>query len=60
MCVQILKDWHLALGVLKLVLIDLIILLVYTIVEGVKGNLIATQVSNREHVMDIVGVGCCM
>ena len=46
---QALKDWHLAVGVLTLALIDLTILLVYTIVEGVKGNFTATRVSNREN-----------
>ena len=41
---QILKDWHLALGVLLLVLLDLTFLLAYTIVMGVHRNLTATQV----------------
>ena len=54
---QILKDWHLALGVLLLVLIDLIILLVYTIVEGVQGNLTVTRVHNQENYSNIEGVG---
>ena len=53
---QILKDWHLALGVLLLVLIDLTILLVYTTVEGVKGNLTATRVRNRENPRVELGV----
>ena len=54
---QILKDWHLALGVLLLVLIDVTILLVYTIVERVKGNLTAMQVSNLGNPSSIEGVG---
>ena len=54
---QVLKDRHLALGVLMLVLTDLMILLVYTLVEGVQGNLIAQRVPNRENPMDVKGVG---
>ena len=53
---QILKDWHLALGVLTLVLIDLTILLVYTAVEGARGNHLATQVPNRENSRGVRGV----
>ena len=53
---QILKDWHLALGVLTLVLIDLTILLVYTAVEGARGNHLATQVPNRENPRGVQGV----
>ena len=54
---QILKDWHLALGVLLLVLIDLIILLVYTTVQGVQGNLIAMKEPNQENRRGTKGVG---
>ena len=54
---QALKDWQLALGVLTLVLIDLTILLVYTIMEGVHGNLTAIRVPNRENPRVVVGVG---
>ena len=53
---QVLKDRHLALGVLILVLVDLTILLVYTVVEGAKGKHMATLVSNRENPSDIEGV----
>ena len=53
---QVLKDWHLALGVLTLVLVDLTILLVYTTVEGAQGNYLATRVSNRENPRDVRGV----
>ena len=56
-CMQVLKDWHLALGVLASVLIDVLILLIYTIVEGARGNLNAILVANREQPRDIVGVG---
>ena len=54
---QPLQDKYLALGVLVLVLIDVIILLVYTIVEGVQGNLTAIRVPNRENLMNVEGVG---
>ena len=57
MHIQPLKDRHLALGVLVLVLIDVIILLVYTIVEGVQGNLTAIRVGNRENARIVEGVG---
>ena len=40
-----------------LVLIDVIILLVYTIVEGVQRNLTAIQVPNRENLRNVEGVG---
>ena len=53
---QVLKDWHLALGVLASVLIDVLILMIYTIVEGALGNLNAIPVPNRENPMDILGV----
>ena len=57
-CVQVLlKDYHLAFGVLALVLVDLIILLVYTIFEGIQGNLAVIRVPNREYPMDMEGVG---
>ena len=55
--IQPLQDRYLALGVLVLVLIDVIILLVYTTVEGVQGNLTAIRVPNRENLMNVEGVG---
>ena len=54
---QVLKDWKLALGVLTLALVDLTILLVYTTVEGVHGNLTAIQVPSRENPRVVEGVG---
>jgi len=54
---QVLKDWKLALGVLILVLIDLTILLVYTVVEGAHGNLKAIRVPSRENPRVVEGVG---
>ena len=55
-CVQALNDLHLALGVLTLVSMDVIILLVYAIMEGAQGNLTAVLVPNRENPSDIEGV----
>ena len=57
---QVLKDWHLALGVLTLVLVDLTILVIYTTVEGVQGKLIAIRVPSRENPRDVEGVGNAM
>ena len=57
MHIQPLQDRYLALGVILLVLVDVIILLVYTIVEGVQGNLAAIRVPNRENLMNVEGVG---
>ena len=57
MHIQPLQDRYLSLGVLVLVLVDVIILLVYTTVEGVQRNLTAIAVLNRENPMSIEGVG---
>ena len=46
----------LALGVMLLVAIDLIILIIYTGVEGSRGNLSAQRVPNRENPEDVSGV----
>ncbi len=43
-------------GVACLVAIDLMILIIYTAVEGARGNLGATQVPFRENPEDIQGV----
>jgi len=51
--IQPLQDWHLAIGVLLLVLIDLAILILYNIVEGIQRDLTATKISNRENPMDV-------
>ena len=53
---QIIKDWMLALAVLLLCVVDLIILVVYTAVEGARGNLEAKRVINKENPMEIRGV----
>lgn len=43
--------------VLTLVIIDLTILVIYTVTLGVKGNLGVRAVSNEESPQEIVGVG---
>ena len=58
--IQVIKDWMLALGVLLLVVIDLIVLITYTAVEGARGNLSAKRVPNRENPEDMVGVSTCI
>ena len=46
----------LALAVAVLVSIDIIILVTYTIVEGVRGNLKAILLSNEENFISLFGV----
>ena len=53
---QALNDWHLAMGVMILVLVDLTILKIYTLVERFQGNLSAIRVPNRENPRDELGV----
>ncbi len=53
---QALQDWMLALGVGVLVAIDVVILLVYDVLEGTKGNLEAKRFQNRENQQDLEGV----
>ncbi len=53
---QKIHDWHLALVVLVLVLIDLVILTIYMMVEGLRGNLEAERIPDRENPMEEVGV----
>ena len=54
---QSIRDWHLFVGVLTLVLIDLVILITFITVEAVHGNLKASRFPNRENPMDVNGVG---
>ena len=51
-----LRDWKLALAVAMFVLIDVITFLVYTIVEGLRGNLKAILVQNEENPSAEIGV----
>ena len=53
---QKLKDLHLALFVCALVAVDLVILFIYTLVEGVRGGLEPMRVSNTENPSDKLGV----
>jgi hypothetical protein len=53
---QSLKDLKLALSVALLVLIDVLILLIYTIVEGLRGSLNATLMQNEEDPSAEIGV----
>ncbi len=48
--------WKLALVVLVLVMVDLVILVEYTAVEGARGNLEAERVENKENSQDVEGV----
>ena len=45
------------LGVAALVAIDLTILVIYTLVEGVRGNLVAQRVPHKAKPTEIEGVG---
>ena len=51
------RDWKLALVVTVFVLIDIITLVVYTIVEGLGGNLNAILVQNEENPSTELGIG---
>ena len=46
---QVIHDWQLVLMVLVMVVIDLIILVVYTAVEGSRGNLEAVRHVDQEN-----------
>ena len=50
------KDSHLALFVCALVMVDLVILLVYTLVEGLMGSLGPKRTVNAENPSEIQGV----
>ena len=53
---QTLKDWMLALSVAVFVSIDIAVLVVYTAVEALRGNLNAVLMPNDEHAILLVGV----
>ena len=53
---QSLQDLHLAAMVLFLLVIDVVILVIYTIVEESQGNLDAIRVPNLENTRDVEGV----
>ena len=50
---QIIKDRFLILGVAMLVAVDLTILVTYTLVEGIRGNLVAQEVVHKEKPVNI-------
>ena len=56
MSFQKLKDYHLALFVCALVAVDVVILFIYTLVEGLRGNLEPSMVPNTENPSDTIGV----
>ena len=53
---QNIRDRYLMLGVAALVAIDLTILVIYALVEGVRGNLVALEVPHKERPKNIEGV----
>ena len=53
---QTIHDWILALVVLLLVGIDVIILTIFVVIEGVRGRLGAREVPDREVPESITGV----
>ena len=53
---QGIQDWMLLLGVGCLVAIDLVILVTYTLVEGLRDNLRPQLVENGENSRDVQGV----
>ena len=55
---QAMKDHHLALFILLLVVVDVGILSIYSLLEGFKGKLTATKHVNPEYPVHIEGVGC--
>ena len=50
------KDKFLMLGVAVLVYIDLIILVTYTLTEGIQGNLVAKRVPHKQMPTTVEGV----
>lgn len=50
---QIIKDRFLILGVAVLVAIDLTILVTYTLIEGIRGNLVVQEVVHKEKPVNI-------
>ena len=53
---QTVKDRILVLGVASLITIDLIILVTYILVVGIRGNLAAQRVIHKEEPMRVEGV----
>ena len=53
---QTIKDWHLLVFIAVLVIVDLVILITYTIVISVNGELSASKNENVEHPSEEKGV----
>ena len=53
---QGIQDWKLLLGVTCLVAFDLVILIVFTVVEGLRGNLGPGLEESQENLQDVDGV----
>ena len=55
---QAIKDWHLFVFIAVLIIVDLVILVTYTIVLSVNGDLSASKNENVEHPYEAKGVSC--
>ena len=53
---QTIRDSHIFIAVMVLVVIDLIITGLYLLIAGLKGELEATLIRNRENPTDFIGV----
>ena len=53
------KDWHLMVFVLCLLLVDVVMLTVYTFLEGLVAQFNVGRESNKENPRDVVGVRVC-
>lgn len=54
---QTIKDKYLGFSVLALIVIDVIIIVLYVVIEGPRGQLQAVLVKNEEFQSRLVGVG---
>lgn len=57
---QNIKNYHIVLLVLALVLVDVVILFTYTILEGIQDNLSPVKTANAENPSEIHGVSTCI
>ena len=53
---QIVKDWHLFVFIAVLVVVDLVILVTFTLTQGIVGGLSASRHENAENPSDVKGV----
>lgn len=54
---QTIKDKYLGFSVLALIVIDVVIIVLYVVIEGSRGQLQAVLVKNEEYPSRLVGVG---